>query len=94
MGDITNIKEVELPVNQHLVDQLEGLLANAKSGKIVGLASAAIWEGGTYISTGWSLKQTKGPEVVKIIGSLDLLKYRLIKMETEIAEAGDEDSTP
>ena len=78
---ISKIKELPiLQPSELLIDHLESLLANAKSGELTGLVAVSIWQG-ENLSYGWSLPHN--PPTRTILGELDFLRHRLIGDEIE-----------
>ena len=76
---ITNINKAHiLQPREQLIDQIENLLVNAKSGELTGMAAVSIWQGGN-LSYGWSLPPN--PPIRTILGELDFLRHRLIDDE-------------
>ena len=76
---VSNIKEASiLRPRQNLIEHLEGLLENAKSGDLTAIIAVGSWQG-QGVSHGWSLP--KGAPIRTMLGEMDILKHILIDDE-------------
>ena len=68
-----NIKEINIRVPRYgLVEHIENMLKDAKSGELVGMLDVQLWHGGA-VSSGWHIGTSE--YLRTLIGETELLKH-------------------
>lgn len=74
MSNVKRLSEAKVSPNESLVSCLEGLLDDARSGELVGLAWVCQWKGDT-VSNGWQLSQMNGR---RLVGEIEYMKLEIM----------------
>lgn len=74
MSNVKRLSEAQSRPNESLVDRIEGLLEQARSGELIGLAWVCQWKGDT-VSNGWQLSQMNGR---RLVGEIEYMKLEIM----------------
>lgn len=74
MSNVKRLSEAQSRPNESLVDRIEGLLEQARSGELIGLAWVCQWRGDT-VSNGWQLSQMNGR---RLVGEIEYMKLEIM----------------
>ena len=75
MAKVQKLSEVPNGRNEALIDMLEGLLAEAKSGELLGVAYIGQWKG-DMVSSSWSLVEMNAR---RMIGEIEFMKRDMME---------------